>query len=137
VWQVPLAIVGILLAISLPSMLLAWLKLRKRNLGPILDANGWAVNAKARINVPFGASLTRVATLPKGAKRDLADPFADKKNPWPAIIVTVLVLGVALWILNARGLVHKWTGVGKDRSTNSVPALNTNAPPTTTVSTNK
>ena len=134
----PLGVVAIILVISGPSMILAWLKLRRRNLGPILDANGWAVNAKARINVPFGASLTRVAALPKGAKRDLADPFADKKNPWPAIIVTVVVLGVALWILNDWGLMHKWTGVGKDRSTNSVPALNTNAPvTTTTVSTNK
>jgi len=77
-WQVPLAIVGILLAISLPSMLLAWLKLRKRNLGPLLDANGWAVNARARINVPFGRSLTRVGVLPPGSQRDLADPFAEK-----------------------------------------------------------
>src|SRR5258708_7038149 len=49
-WQVPLAILAILLAISVPSMMLAWLKLQKRNLGPILDANGWAVNARARIN---------------------------------------------------------------------------------------
>ena len=31
--------------ISLPSVMLAYIKLRKRNLGPILDANGWAVNA--------------------------------------------------------------------------------------------
>ena len=38
-------------------MAIAWLKLRKRNLGPILDANGWAVNAKARMNVPFGGAL--------------------------------------------------------------------------------
>ena len=72
----PLGIVAIVLIISGPSMLMAWLKLRKRNLGPILDANGWAVNAKARINVPYGASLTRVATLPPGAQRDLVDPFA-------------------------------------------------------------
>ena len=55
----PLGIVAIMLLISGPSMILAWLKLRKRNLGPILDANGWAVNAKAKINVPFGGSLTR------------------------------------------------------------------------------
>ena len=48
-WQVPLIILGILLIISAPSMAIAWLKLRKRNLGPILDANGWAVNAKAKI----------------------------------------------------------------------------------------
>lgn len=53
-WQLCLAVVGILLLISGPSMIIAWLKLRKRNLGPILDANGWAVNAKAKLNVPFG-----------------------------------------------------------------------------------
>ena len=60
-WEIPLAFVGILLAISMPSVIMAWLQLRKRNLGPILDANGWAVNAKAKMNVPFGASLTQIA----------------------------------------------------------------------------
>ncbi len=79
-WQMPVAIVGIMLAISIPSTIIAWLKLRKRNLGPILDANGWALNAKGKINVPFGATLTGVATLPTGARRDLVDPFAEKKT---------------------------------------------------------
>ncbi|MCB1127157.1 MAG: hypothetical protein KDM81_11705, partial [Verrucomicrobiae bacterium] len=49
-WQIGLVLVGIILVISGPSMLIAWLKLRKRNLGPILDANGWAINARARLN---------------------------------------------------------------------------------------
>ena len=49
---------GLLLLASGPSVAIAWFKLRKRNLGPILDDNGWAVNARARINIPFGASLT-------------------------------------------------------------------------------
>ena len=66
-WQVPLVLLGIMLVISAPSMAIAWLKLRKRNLGPILDANGWAVNAKAKMNVPFGGALTGVAALPPGA----------------------------------------------------------------------
>ncbi|MFS8083845.1 MAG: hypothetical protein ACMG51_10360, partial [Ginsengibacter sp.] len=48
-WQVPLFVAGVMLFISAPSMAIAWLKLRKRNLGPILDANGWAVNAKAKM----------------------------------------------------------------------------------------
>jgi len=76
-WQMPVAIVGIVLAISIPSTILAWLKLRKRNLGPILDANGWAVNSKAKVNVPFGAALTGVAKLPAGSQRDLVDPYAE------------------------------------------------------------
>src|SRR6185503_3005386 len=49
-WQVCLAFVGLLLLISGPSMLIAWLKLRQRNLGPILDANGWAVNGRVKMN---------------------------------------------------------------------------------------
>ncbi|HEY5480231.1 MAG TPA: hypothetical protein VIL39_02000, partial [Verrucomicrobiae bacterium] len=95
-WQVPLAILGILLAISLPSMLLAWLKLRKRNLSPILDANGWAVNAKAKINVPFGGSLTGVAALPPGSQRDLVDPFAEKKRPWALYITLAVIVALAI-----------------------------------------
>ena len=80
-------------------MILAFIKLRKRNLGPILDANGWAVNAKAKMNVPFGASLTQIATLPPGSQRDLVDPFADKKSPWPPILVVLAILAAlgACW----------------------------------------
>src|SRR6185436_6351027 len=73
-WQIPLVLVAVILLISTPSMIIAWLKLRKRNLGPILDANGWAVNARAKINVPFGGSLTKVASLPPGSQRDMFDP---------------------------------------------------------------
>jgi hypothetical protein len=109
-WQVPLALIAILLAVSAPSMLIAYLKLRKRNLGPILDANGWAVNARAKMNVPFGGSLTSIATLPAGSQRDLADPFAEKKSPWPKIILVLIILGLALVVLNKLGLIYKWSG---------------------------
>ncbi|MFO1488972.1 MAG: hypothetical protein U1F65_10895 [Verrucomicrobiota bacterium] len=113
----PLAIVGviagIILLISGPSMILAFIKLRKRNLGPILDANGWAVNAKAKINVPFGTSLTDIATLPPGAQRDTVDRFAEKKSPWPKIIVLLLIAYVVFKWLNGaldtslpKGLQH-------------------------------
>lgn len=94
----PLGVLGLVLVISGPSLLIGWLKLRQRNLGPMLDANGWALNANARINVPFGASLTLVAALPKGSKLDLVDPFADKKSPWKTWVVLLLaVLLAGLW----------------------------------------
>ena len=93
-WEIPVAFVGIMFAISMPSVIIAWLKLRKRNLGPILDANGWAVNAKAKMNVPFGASLTQIAVLPPGAQRDLADPFAEKKKPWGLYITLLVIFGI-------------------------------------------
>jgi hypothetical protein len=87
-------VIGLLLMISGPSMLLAWLKLRRRNLGPILDANGWAINSRARINVSFGAAMTELAAIPKGSQRLLHDPFADKTPPFKLYIAmaTLLVL---------------------------------------------
>ena len=95
----PLGLLGLLLVISGPSMLLAWLKLRQRNLGPILDANGWAVNTKARVNVALGAAMTDLAVLPKGSTRTMEDPYADKKRPWKLYITaaTVLVLAASWW----------------------------------------
>jgi hypothetical protein len=65
----------------------------------LLDANGWALNANARINVPFGASLTRLAVLPKGSRLDLLDPYADKKRPWKSALFLLLLIALAvLWV---------------------------------------
>lgn len=97
-WQMPLAILGIMLLISGPSVLLAWFKLRGRTLGPLLDANGWAVNTRALINIPFGTQLTRLAHLPPGAERALTDPYAQKKNPWGWIVLVVTaIVGAGVW----------------------------------------
>ncbi len=98
-WQMPLVVVGVVVLISGPSMLLAWFKLRQRNLGPLLDANGWAVNTRARINIPFGAALTGVAALPPGASRSLADPYAEKQRPWGTwmFLLIVAVIAFVLW----------------------------------------
>jgi hypothetical protein len=94
VWKMPLVLLGLILLVSGPSMLLAWLKLRRRNLGPLLDANGWAVNIRARINVPFGAALTGVPQLPGGASRAIPDPYADKRLPWGRWLFTLVGLAV-------------------------------------------
>lgn len=98
-WQFPLVALGVLLAVSGPSMLLAWLKLRQRNLAPLLDANGWAVNTRARINLPFGSALTGVASLPPGSQRSLDDPYAEKKRPWKTylFLLAVVVAVVIAW----------------------------------------
>ena len=98
-WQMPLAIAALFVVISIPSVVIALLKLRKRNLGPILDANGWAVNARAKINIPFGRSLTGTAHLPPGSHRDLVDPYAEKtagRNTAIAIVV-LLIVAWGLW----------------------------------------
>lgn len=98
IWM-PLGLVGLLLMISGPSMLIAWLKMRHRNLGPLLDANGWAINAKAKINIPFGKALTGMAKLPEGARRDLVDAYAEKHGKRRLVIalLIVLLLAAVVW----------------------------------------
>jgi hypothetical protein len=91
-WKMPLVVAGIVALISGPSMLLAWFKLRRRNLGPLLDANGWAVNIRARINLPFGASLTQLPQRPVGALLAGSDPFAEDESAWKRWLVVAFVL---------------------------------------------
>ena len=96
-WALPVAIISLLLVISGPSMVLAWMKLRKRNLAPLLNANGWAINADAIVNVLFGNTLTERAQYPI---MKLKDPHAKKKQlgkggKW-AIAVAAIILGIAI-----------------------------------------
>ena len=81
-------------------MVMAWMKLRRRNIAPLLNANGWAVNAASKISIPFGETLTDAAKYPK---MKLNDPFAKKKSPWKAWVITIAALAVVaggLWIFN-------------------------------------
>ncbi|HET7826358.1 MAG TPA: phage holin family protein, partial [Anaeromyxobacter sp.] len=102
-WAKLVAVAGVVLIISGPSVLIAWLKLRHRTLGPILDACGWAVNGRVAINLPLGTALTDRAALPRGARRVLEDPYADegakrrRRAFWLAVVVVAIALGAARW----------------------------------------
>ena len=77
-WQLIAAFVGIMLVISGPAMVMAWLKLRRRNIAPLLNANGWAVNAASKISIPFGETLTDFAKFPRPK---LKDPYPKQGPP--------------------------------------------------------
>ncbi len=95
----PFGIGGLCLMISLPSVVLAWFKLKNRNLAPILDANGWAINTRAIINVPFAASLTSLRQVPITFGTVLPDPYAEKSRPWKFYwAIGGLAFILALWI---------------------------------------
>lgn len=109
-WKFPLIAMGLMLLISGPSLILAFMKLRRRNLGPILDANGWAVNAKAKINVPFGTSLTGIAKLPPGSAVDIGDKYAEKSAAWPKILmVSFFAWWIYAFLNDEEGRLWRWT----------------------------
>lgn len=93
---IPMAIAGIILAISGPSMMIAWLKLRQRSLGPILDASGWAINGRMKINLGLGSSLSQTARVPLNARRSLVDPYADSHGLRNALLVAAVLALAAL-----------------------------------------
>jgi hypothetical protein len=100
-WQVLIVIAVVMLIISGPSMFIAWRKLKKRDLGPILNANGWAINANALVNTKFGKTLTSLAKFPK---LTAVDPEAKKKAArrrfWCWFCGIIIVAAVALWLCN-------------------------------------
>jgi len=96
-WQVILAFVGVMLVISGPAMVMAWLKLRRRNIAPLLNANGWAVNAASKISIPFGETLTDMAKFPA---LKLKDPYAKKGIPvWKRWVISVASLAFVIFVL--------------------------------------
>ena len=101
VYKTVLAIIAILLIISGPAMVMAWLKLRRRNIAPLLNANGWAVNASSKISIPFGETLTDIARYPK---LKIKDPYARKGlAPWKKWVISLsvaVVVVAGLWLGN-------------------------------------
>lgn len=101
-----LIVPAILIVVSGPSMILAWMKLRKRNLAPLLNANGWAINADAIVSVLFGNTLTDQAQFPIVK---IKDPFAkkglSKAEKWTIAVVATLV-GIIIAVL----AVYYWYG---------------------------
>ena len=133
-WQMPLAIIGVILLISGPSMIIAWLKLRKRNLSPVLNANGWAVNAQAYVNIKFGATLTKIAKFPH--VKNATDPFKQGVPVWRKILYVILLLGIifcALYFTNVLSRVGLPSPFHKDEPVEVVVLDSTAVPVTDSV----
>ena len=77
------------------------MKIRRRNIAPLLNANGWAINASSKISILFGETLTDIAKFPK---LQLKDPYAKKGlatwKKWTISIACLAVVVAALWLTN-------------------------------------
>ena len=60
-WEILVGIVAIVVAVSLPSVILAWFKLRRRDISAILNASGWAINRQMRFSMARARGFTRLA----------------------------------------------------------------------------
>ena len=82
--QIAISVVAIILVVSLPSVILTWFKLRKRDIGAILNACGWAVNRPMRFSMKRARAFTICA--PCRICRIIC---------W--LVVLLAIVGAALW----------------------------------------
>ena len=88
-WKWLILIAVLMLIISGPACFIAWRKLRKRNLGPVLNANGWAINSAVLVNILFGKTLTSVAKYPRV---HVADPYSMRPPFWKRFLRWLIFL---------------------------------------------
>lgn len=104
-WKTGLAIAGLFLLVSGPSVVLTYFRIRSRDLAPVLNASGWAVNQRIPLPLKLARRLTRLAELPAtGTVALRADPYADKsrKGPWIGILLALAAGALALYFLFFR-----------------------------------
>ena len=109
IWKVLAGVAAIILLVSLPSVVLAWFRLRTRDLGAILNACGWAVNRPLTFSVGLARTFTRRASLPAGAAV-ARDPYA--RHGVLGCLLLAVLLGVAAavgvcWRLHCGPFVEK------------------------------
>lgn len=106
-WQMILAVLGVMLLISGPSMIMAAIKLHKRNLSPVLNANGWAMNTAVLVRIPFGNTLTQMAKFPVIKMKDAFQPKSTG-TWWKVTLCILAALIVAVGILYYTGVLQEW-----------------------------
>jgi hypothetical protein len=112
-----LRILGLLGLIASPFAVVAWWKLRRRNIAGLLEASGWALNNRLKLSRKLGYLFTRRPARPHGSRLDwhdetvtmrLADLVPDEEVDFGTRVRRVLwallcTIVLAAVVLNATG----------------------------------
>ncbi len=89
-WQIAAGLGGAIAAVLLPTLVIAFVKLRSRDLSAMLEGSGWAINARMRLNRPQSRYFTERPGYPVGAR-------GIRRNYAIWLIAVVIVAAVA-WV---------------------------------------
>ena len=85
----------------LPILINAWVKLRLRDMGTLLEACGWAINGRVRLTRVMQDVFTRRPELPPHATKDKLDRLRKyrsyAKRPFVTIAERVAGMGKDAW----------------------------------------
>jgi len=88
-WQVCSLVLSAVAAVLVPTLILAWLKLRKRDLSAMLEGASWAINPRLRMTGKLAAELTQTPKYP--------EPSVGA--PAPSKLVRVLLWALAITVV--------------------------------------
>jgi len=106
VWGLSLGALGALLAVMVPLIIAAVTKLRRQDLSALLEACGWAINARMRFDRQQRKWFTARVPYPTGAQG------TPGRQHWIRIILLVALLGALLY--GAVWGIISWTRSRRD-----------------------
>ncbi len=94
IWKTALTVGSIVLVVSLPSVLLTWIKLRGRDLAYILNASGWAINRRIGLTPALSRFFTQRACYigKKFVPGPLMMPHRNLKKFFAGLLLLALVV---------------------------------------------
>lgn len=98
IWKTALIVLGFICVVSIPNVILTWLKLRARDLAPILNASDWAINRSIGFTASLGKFFTQRASYI--GKRLIYPPMRQTHTLRNTLIVTfllIIALAAAWW----------------------------------------
>ncbi|MDY6913045.1 MAG: hypothetical protein SVT52_01120 [Planctomycetota bacterium] len=86
-WKILIGLAAAVLAVMLPTSIVAFLKLRRRDLSAILEGSGWAVNAQMCLTGRQSRYFTQRPDYPQGAR-------GTNSRLWAFVVVIVVLAAV-------------------------------------------
>ena len=117
-YEIWIGIGAAVLAVLIPTMVVAVLKLRKRDLSAVLEGSGWAVNARMRLTHRLGRVFTRRPCRPLGAR------LIGKRRIRTVVVIVLVTAALAGggWFAYDRWFVNDETPAGPTSQPTSAPA---------------
>ena len=129
-----LALGGLVLFLLGVSALLAWLKLRRRDLSALLEASGMALNARMYLSRYLASLFTLRPGVPSGASLRNDEPTGALEKTLFALFILALLLGLSFWMFGPEIMDFVNGLAGGDpavvEAAAAVPEVPLEAPPT-------
>ncbi|MDP7423331.1 MAG: hypothetical protein QGH40_15780, partial [bacterium] len=127
--QVLSVLIGAIIAVMLPATIVALIKLRQRDLSAVLEASGWAINARMRLTRGQSHFFTQYPPYPLLAR---GVPHRRWLMSVIIVIIVIALLGTGGYFGRCWYVKHKAAKAGeRTEQTQSAPVESETAPPET------